>query len=403
MPEARERTALVSRSLPEGQRGADAGYVDRDGWKISASLSEEEQAAMVALLEEYQDVFAKDNEDITGYVGVDGPFEIPLTDEKPTFEKQRKLSARDHGHARTVARENAATLVVAQPALIDPDALEGAWDTWQKVEEILTDEGRLQLDWLKRESGGASLLVMAGWPCQDLSDAGKKEGLKGKHSSQYATMKEALERMAGQWQNDMGYVVENVAFQFAWAHKEQRTKEYQEVCKDLGRPVVTDAALLGSAARRVRNVWTNLCECGTLQAAIDGAGKAKWAKTFGECVPGAQVPESKTNRHPNRAGEATVAAPTITATRGSYAYREGGAGRCSWLVVSKQAGGWRHFLRHDHPRPAAWIPLNISRHQPGWGVQVHERPGNGEATRELGATPRTSRGVATAVTPGEGE
>ncbi|XRB08306.1 hypothetical protein NFJ02_35g88580 [Pycnococcus provasolii] len=77
--------------------------------------------------------------------------------------------------------------------------------------------------------------------------------------------------------------------------------------------------------------------------------------------------------------------------------------RCSWLVVSKQAGGWRHFLRHDHPRPAAWIPLNISRHQPGWGVQVHERPGKGEATRELGATPRTPRGVATAVTPGEGE
>ncbi|XRB18568.1 hypothetical protein RI054_18g84140 [Pseudoscourfieldia marina] len=77
--------------------------------------------------------------------------------------------------------------------------------------------------------------------------------------------------------------------------------------------------------------------------------------------------------------------------------------RCSWLVVSKQAGGWRQFLRHDHPQPAAWIPLNISRHQPGWGVQVHEGPGNGEATRELGATPRTSRGVATAVTPGEEE
>ena len=69
--------------------------MDVDGWKLSSALSEAEQGQLAALLNEYRDVFAFNNADITGYKGVEGPFEIPLVDEEPTFEKQRRLSPKN--------------------------------------------------------------------------------------------------------------------------------------------------------------------------------------------------------------------------------------------------------------------------------------------------------------------
>ncbi|XRB16884.1 hypothetical protein RI054_13g67280 [Pseudoscourfieldia marina] len=50
-------TAMLSRSLPQGERESEGGYVDVDGWKLSSALSEAEQGQLAALLSEYRDAW----------------------------------------------------------------------------------------------------------------------------------------------------------------------------------------------------------------------------------------------------------------------------------------------------------------------------------------------------------
>ncbi|XRB15552.1 reverse transcriptase [Pseudoscourfieldia marina] len=184
------------------------------------------------------------------------------------------------------------------------------------------------LDQVQTEHPNTTLMVFAGWPCQDLSDAGTQRGLEGENSgTQYRAMMQAMDQIKERWRSPMAYVVENVAFQYAVARQEARQREFREVCSQLGRPVVVDAALLGSAARRVRNVWTNTCEPGLLQAALDHAGRPPWSRTFKECLLDGSTPQkSRSMRHPNRMNEVMVAAPTVMATPGSYSFSHGGPG-----------------------------------------------------------------------------
>ncbi|XRB14747.1 hypothetical protein RI054_09g45870 [Pseudoscourfieldia marina] len=34
--------------------------------------------------------------------------------------------------------------------------------------------------------------------------------------------------------------------------------------------------------------------------------------------------------------------------------------RCSWLLISRTAGGWRRFIKDEAPSTVAWIPLPVS-------------------------------------------
>ncbi|XRB21605.1 reverse transcriptase [Pseudoscourfieldia marina] len=151
------------------------------------------------------------------------------------------------------------------------------------------------LDQVQTEHPNTTLMVFAGWPCQDLSDAGTQRGLEGENSgTQYRAMIQAMDQIKERWRSPMAYVVENVAFH---------------------------------AARRVRNVWTNTCEPGLLQAALDHAGRPPWSRTFKECLLDGSTPQkSRSMRHPNRMNEVMVAAPTVMATPGSYSFSHGGPG-----------------------------------------------------------------------------
>lgn len=102
-------------------------------------------------------------------------------------------------------------------------------------------------------------LDVAGWPCQDLSPAGKATGLQGERSA----LLHHLVRIIGalqqlKQQQPPGYIIENVPMQF---HPDQSIakRDFEVVCSMIGHPTVLDAARFGSLAHRVRNFWTNLC------------------------------------------------------------------------------------------------------------------------------------------------
>lgn len=88
-------------------------------------------------------------------------------------------------------------------------------------------------------------IVMGGFPCQDLSIAGKRKGLKGKRSSLFWYLVEAIETV-----NPRYFLVENNV---------GMPKEAEDIITDtLGvMPISINSALV-SAQTRKRLYWTNI-------------------------------------------------------------------------------------------------------------------------------------------------
>ena len=110
------------------------------------------------------------------------------------------------------------------------------------------------------------LLLVAGWECQDLSQAGNGAGLHGKHSRTYFD----ILRITGALQQlraaPTGYVLENSPMQY---HQKRHIREgvYPHVCHAMGEPLDLDAARFNSGAHRHRNFWTNLGDTALLAEA----------------------------------------------------------------------------------------------------------------------------------------
>jgi hypothetical protein len=99
----------------------------------------------------------------------------------------------------------------------------------------------------------------------------------------------------------------------------------------LGDPVCLDAAQFNSRAHRLRNYWTNLANASAVQHAASFWQRAPGLQVDQVLNPGrkAQMPK-RDDQHPfypaNKQGKPMAALPTLMATPGSYAYREGGPG-----------------------------------------------------------------------------
>ena len=229
--------------------------------------------------------------------------------------------------AREIATQRIKHLMSLYPTLLTPDAVQGAFALPQDIRLLTTQHlveagaREQQLPWL----------VVAGWPCQDLSMAGKAAGLRGERSS----LLHELVRVIGALQQlqptlPPAFLIENVAFQ-CHLNPQISQQDFDTVCSMIGQPVMLDAAQFGSLAHRVRNWWTNLCTPAEL------AGAAAHVKHPPGCTvslalsAGRTAQEVRTADRPPRyccnvPGAPMQAWPTLMAHQQSYAFQPGEPG-----------------------------------------------------------------------------
>jgi len=252
------------------------------------------------------------------------------------FRVTRYLHVDNAAAAQQVMLHRVATLQAQYPEQLPPSATEGMWDLPCQVEEITMERlailgvGADQLPWL----------VVAGWPCQDLSRAGKRAGLVGTRSKAFFPMLHVVAHMQ-QLQPSMppAYIFENVDFRDFPA-------AYQTVTDELGSPCTLDSARFGSRAHRVRCYWSNLAPAADVQRALDGVQRpghtfatgvqaimepARW------CMPVLHDPLPRSCQYPcDFAGQYRQAWPTLMAMPNSRAFRPNkdgavwDAGRDAW-------------------------------------------------------------------------
>lgn len=232
--------------------------------------------------------------------------------------------------ARRVAAHRISQLMAQYPTLLPASAVQNAFSLPQDIRDLTTE----QLVAVGAQDSPHQWLVVAGWPCQDMSLAGKAAGLRGERASllfQLVRVIGALQQL--QQKLPPGYIIENVPFQH---HKDSNISkaDFQTVCAMIGTPTVIDAAQFGSLAHRVRNYWTNLCtqpQLSTVVAQVERPPNRTVSLALG---PGRAPQPVKTADKPPRyccnvPGEPMQAWPTLVAHLRSYAFRPGEPGSVS--------------------------------------------------------------------------
>jgi site-specific DNA-cytosine methylase len=104
---------------------------------------------------------------------------------------------------------------------------------------------------------GRQWLVIAGWECQDLSNAGSGKGLHGQFLDLFPLMDVCASLQLLQPKLSPAFIFENTSIQ---THRDNRIAidDFNTICSVIGQPVLLDAAQFGSGAHRLRNFWTNL-------------------------------------------------------------------------------------------------------------------------------------------------
>lgn len=118
--------------------------------------------------------------------------------------------------------------------------------------------GREQLLKAGAGSGDSRWFVMAGWPCQDFSPAGRRMGLGGPRAGTYYALLRILATLQElQPGRPPAYLIENGPMQMSFAADNNVERDFNIIVSQLGRPVLVDAARFDSFAYRLRNWWTN--------------------------------------------------------------------------------------------------------------------------------------------------
>jgi hypothetical protein len=236
--------------------------------------------------------------------------------------------------ARRVAAHRISQLMALYPDLLPATAVQNAFTLPQDIRQLTADHlvaagaSKQQHQWL----------VVAGWPCQDMSLAGKAAGLRGERAALLFDLIRVIGALQ-QLQPDLppGYLIENVAFQH---HKDPAISrgDFQTVCAMIGTPTLIDAAQFGSLAHRVRNYWTNLCTQPQLSTALAQVVRPPNRTVSLALGPGREPqPVRVADKSPrfccNVPGEPMQAWPTLMAHPNSYAFRPGEPGS-----VSTEAG-----------------------------------------------------------------
>jgi hypothetical protein len=244
---------------------------------------------------------------------------------------RRYLYSDTDATARRIASYRMHQLSAAYPELFPMSAWDGALctvsaDVWQVHQQQ-------QISRVAAALPGQQWLLVAGWECQDLSPAGTNAGLQGKHSSTYFPLLGILRELQQQLQGQLpaAYLIENTSFQYNWRSAQISQQQYAAVLRDLGHPVLLDAAQLGSRAARLRNYWTNMCPVQHLQATLSQVLRPPHQLVQQVLGPGrVAAPVRATAQLPwypaNEVGRPMETLPTLMSYKGSRAFRPGRAG-----------------------------------------------------------------------------
>ena len=206
-------------------------------------------------------------------------------------------------------------------------------------------------------------LVVGGWECQDLSAAGKGRGLAGPRSNTYFALQDIIASLQRALPyGRLGYILENTPMQYT---QHPTCKEaFELICTTFGQPVTFDAAQMGSFAHRLRNYWTNLGPQDDLQRALCNAVPPPGHDLTSMLEPGWTPRAVRCNdKFPwfaaNKIGQPRAVMPTLMATIGSFAFRNGNAG----TLVHSTTGESREPLVQERERFL------------GYGTDATEAPG----------------------------
>jgi hypothetical protein len=171
-------------------------------------------------------------------------------------------------------------------------------------------------------------LVIAGRPCQDISMAGKQNGLQDGHSSRFHNMIRVMRYLQTSQRRPPGYIVENVPV--VSSSRSRTLESMHRIHNILGVPVLIDAAVVGSRAHCPRLWWTNLAPTELLQSVV---GWIKWPDMYvNDILDPYRAPRRvyHDDQAPlavvNRKGEPWRALPTLVSFARSYAFKNNGAG-----------------------------------------------------------------------------
>ena len=198
------------------------------------------------------------------------------------FSVSRYIYSDIDERARTAIRHRVTALALQYPDQLSHDLSNSMFCLPQDVAQI----SHSHLTGCVPSHPDAPLLVVAGWPCQDLSPAGSGKGLQGARSSLYYKVEHTVIQLQ-QLHNPacVAYLLENAAMQHSFNHIAQARAAYDELVQRLGEPICVDAARFNSRAHRLRNYWTNLAPAKHLQVAADS-----WQRTPGLYVDDILIP-----------------------------------------------------------------------------------------------------------------
>jgi site-specific DNA-cytosine methylase len=229
--------------------------------------------------------------------------------------------------AQQVALHRMRSLQTMYPLQLPVQALEGAFVTLpMDITQVTSQHIKQALE----TAPVSQWLVVAGWPCQDLSTAGTALGLRGNRSSLLFDLVRVLGALQQLAATAPAYIIENVVFQ---AHQQQQiaVQDTALVHNMLGMPITLDAAQFGSLAHRNRNYWTNLADTSHLAATLVHAERpagrdTSMALQSGRLSQSVNRTESAPWYPCNSPGNTMAAWPTLMSYTQSYAFRPGQPG-----------------------------------------------------------------------------
>jgi hypothetical protein len=172
-------------------------------------------------------------------------------------------------------------------------------------------------------------LVIAGWPCQGHSTAGKGGGLQTHQSAMFWEMILVIHHLQNNQVHSAAYILENVPL--LGDARSRVVARMHQVQQWLRPAVLLDAASVGSRAHHPRLWWTNLMPpevlkvvysqvirpAGLIVGDILDTGRRSQAVERNDLPPLAVV---------NKVGSPRAALPTLVSFTASHAYRQGGSG-----------------------------------------------------------------------------
>ena len=228
--------------------------------------------------------------------------------------------------ARDAVRFRLANLTAKYPIQFPPSAWKNAFGLPQDITLVSTGD-------LKQHLGTNSQqwLIIAGWPCQEYSAAGR--GRVGKRAALLSEVCRIIRWVQNtQQRKPPAYLLENVAMQHNFRHKHIRYPVFEELVSQLGEPVTFDAVQVGSGAHRLRNYWTNLGQPRAMQWVYDRlcAPTDKPADSLlgpnRSSMPVVREERSNSGVVINQPGKDRIVFPTLMSYPGSRAFRAGKAG-----------------------------------------------------------------------------